>query len=60
MPGLADEHASVLHQLLAVKEGEAPEEVADLSFTALRREQVGDPAGGGVPQGLVRGTLSPY
>lgn len=33
--GLADEHAAVLHQLLAVQEGEAPEEVPDLPLAAL-------------------------
>ena len=35
VPGLADEHAAVLHQLLAVQEGEAPEEVPDLPLAAL-------------------------
>lgn len=35
--GLADEHAAVLHQLLAVQEGKAAEEVPDLPLAALGR-----------------------
>lgn len=35
MACLADEHAAVLHQLLAVQEGKASENVADLSLTPL-------------------------
>lgn len=35
---LADEHAAVFHQLLAVQEGEASEQVADLPLAALQRK----------------------
>lgn len=38
VPGLADKHATILHQLLAVQEGEAPEEVPDLPLPALPRD----------------------
>lgn len=38
MSGLADEHSSVLHQLLAVQESEASEQVTDLAFPALQEE----------------------
>lgn len=37
--GLADEHASVLHQLLTVEESEASEEVTNLAFTALQENR---------------------
>lgn len=33
--GLADKHATILHQFLAVQEGEAAEEMANLAFPAL-------------------------
>lgn len=39
--GLADKHAAILHQLLAVQEGKATEEVPDLPLAALGRSKGG-------------------